>query len=168
MPRIVFGDSGEIQQIEDKISFSTDDKSIDELRSHWEKGHLNLEPAFQRESVWSIAQRRKLIQSLYERFPVPSIFLFEREEDGETVYDVIDGKQRLESIFMFLGTRGFRGKRFWFTAKWDEDGEKKSERYYWRELSPKERQRILRYPIPTTTVQGSLDGSSDGPQMLSC
>ncbi|MEX0613195.1 MAG: DUF262 domain-containing protein, partial [Pirellulales bacterium] len=38
-------------------------------------GHLNLEPGFQRKSVWTLRDRRKFIESVLEQFPVPSIFL---------------------------------------------------------------------------------------------
>ncbi len=41
---------------------------------------------------------------------MPSIFLYRRIEDGEHVDDVIDGKQRIESIFRFIGI--IYGKRF--------------------------------------------------------
>ncbi|MCP5116147.1 MAG: hypothetical protein GY953_35420 [bacterium] len=45
------------------------------------------------------------------------------------VYDVIDGKQRLETIFMFLGTRRFRGKSFEVTFRFPEDD--REQRYDW-------------------------------------
>lgn len=59
-----------------KVKFRTDTKTVDELKGLWEQRKLNLEPAFQRESVWKLRQRRKLIKSLYEGCPVPSVFLY--------------------------------------------------------------------------------------------
>jgi uncharacterized protein with ParB-like and HNH nuclease domain len=91
-------------------------KTILELRSLQEQGHLNLEPGFQRKTVWGISDYRKLIQSVLEGYPMPSIFLYRREENGLPVYDVLDGKQRLETIFMFLRVHPFT--RDWFAVKW--------------------------------------------------
>src|SRR5438874_9748545 len=88
----------------------TTTKSILDLTNLYRHGHLNLEPGFQRQSVWTERDRAKLVESILRNYPLPAIFLYKREEDGELVFDVIDGKQRLESIFMFTGT--MRG-RFW-------------------------------------------------------
>jgi 5-methylcytosine-specific restriction endonuclease McrA len=52
----------------------------------------------------------KLIDSILKGYPLPSIFLYKRSEDGELLYDVIDGKQRIESIFMFMGQ--LRGNKY--------------------------------------------------------
>jgi hypothetical protein len=71
---------------------------------------FNLKPGFQRQSVWKERDRAKLIDSLLRNYPLPAIFFYRRIEKGKLVFDVIDGKQRLESIFMFTGL--MRG-RFW-------------------------------------------------------
>ena len=74
------------------------------LQDLYEHKRLNLEPGFQRQSVWSQRDRIKLIDSLLRKYPLPAIFLYKRPKDGELRYDVIDGKQRLETIFMFIGS----------------------------------------------------------------
>jgi len=73
---------------------------------------INLEPGFQRKSVWSYMDRRRLIQSILSNYPVPCVFLYQRNHRGRIIYDVIDGKQRLETILMFTGTGRFRRHRF--------------------------------------------------------
>ena len=85
------------------ITHKTATRSILDLKSLYDHGHLNLEPGFQRQSVWKVRDRALLIDSLLRGYPLPAIFLYKREQKGELVYDVIDGKQRLESIFMFTG-----------------------------------------------------------------
>ncbi len=78
------------------------DRTIQEFVSLFETKRLNLQPGFQRDSVWTVSDRQKLIESVVNRFPIPSVFLYERQDErGRVVYDVIDGKQRLESILMF-------------------------------------------------------------------
>jgi len=64
---------------------------------------LNLNPAFQRKSVWEISDRKKFISTILEGMPCPTIFLFKRWDKKKKKYinDVIDGKQRLETIFLF-------------------------------------------------------------------
>ena len=61
---------------------------------------LNLDPSFQRKDVWSIADSQKLIISILRGVPLPAIIL-QRSVDG--TYTVVDGKQRLTSIFRFTG-----------------------------------------------------------------
>jgi uncharacterized protein with ParB-like and HNH nuclease domain len=86
------------------ITHKTTTKSVLDLQNLYEHGHLNLEPGFQRQSVWNERDRAKLIESILRNYPLPAIFLYKREEEGVLVYDVIDGKQRLESILMFMGS----------------------------------------------------------------
>lgn len=86
--------------------------TIQQLVNHFQQGQLNLEPGFQRNSVWSLNDRGALIESIFMNYPIPSIFLYKRQENGGLIYDVIDGKQRLESIFMFMGLGRFRRDKF--------------------------------------------------------
>ena len=68
-------------------------------------GKINLDPQYQRSSkVWSEEKQSFLIDSLVKNFPIPPIFLHEfiDQDSGKTKYDVIDGKQRLTSIFKFI------------------------------------------------------------------
>jgi len=156
MITITYDASGDISTIADAISYTTDKKTIQELWDMWEKGRLELSPAFQRQSVWATKQRQALIRSIYENVPLPSVFLCERFDDGRLVYDVIDGKQRLESIFMFLRAKGFKTKGISFEAEWFEDGERCSGETRWNDLYPLERQKILGYSIDTITVKADL------------
>lgn len=94
------------------IRHKTATQSILNLMNLYERGNLNLEPGFQRQSVWNDRDRAKLIDSILRNYPLPAIFLYKREDGGDLVFDVIDGKQRLESIFMFSGLmRGRFGTR---------------------------------------------------------
>ena len=74
--------------------------SLGELMNVYEDGELQIHPEFQRFFRWSIEQKSKLIESLFLGIPIPSIFV-SRNDDG--VWDVIDGSQRLSTIFQFVG-----------------------------------------------------------------
>jgi hypothetical protein len=74
--------------------------SIGEWISLYEKNELDIHPEFQRFFRWSDTQKTNLIESILLGIPVPSIFVSQRS-DG--VWDVVDGLQRLSTIFQFLG-----------------------------------------------------------------
>ena len=64
---------------------------------------FNLDPEYQRKSVWSEEQQSLLIDSILKNIPIPPIFLRENiDKKGKTSFEVIDGKQRLSSIFKFI------------------------------------------------------------------
>jgi uncharacterized protein with ParB-like and HNH nuclease domain len=74
--------------------------SIGEWISLYEKKELDIHPEFQRFYRWDDYQKSSLIESILLGIPVPSIFVTQRK-DG--VWDVVDGLQRLSTIFQLLG-----------------------------------------------------------------
>lgn len=74
--------------------------SIGEWISIYEKGELDTHPEFQRFFRWSVKQKSRLIESILLGIPVPQVFVAQRP-DG--VWDVVDGLQRLSTIFEFYG-----------------------------------------------------------------
>jgi hypothetical protein len=74
--------------------------SVGELLNIYRDGDLDIHPEFQRFFRWSAAQKSRFIESLLLGIPIPSIFVHQRQ-DG--VWDVIDGLQRLSTIFEFVG-----------------------------------------------------------------
>lgn len=82
--------------------------SIGELVNLYRDGELDLRPDFQRYFRWTNKQKSKLIESLLLGIPIPSVFVAQRK-DG--VWDVVDGLQRLSTIFEFMGIlKGEDGK----------------------------------------------------------
>ena len=59
-------------------------------------------PGFQRNYVWDIKRASRLIESIIVGLPVPQIFLYEQ---GNNKHLVIDGQQRLMSIYYFVKGR---------------------------------------------------------------
>ena len=74
--------------------------SIGEWISLYEKEEVDIHPEFQRFFRWSDHQKSTLIESILLGIPIPPIFVSQRE-DG--VWDVIDGVQRLSTIYEFVG-----------------------------------------------------------------
>jgi hypothetical protein len=75
------------------------DFTLEVLYEKWKAGDIEI-PKFQREFVWKQAQASKLIESFMVGLPVPAIFLFTERKSQK--YLVIDGQQRLKSIFFFF------------------------------------------------------------------
>jgi len=129
--------------------------TINQLLLMFKSRQINLEPGFQRKSVWSLSDRTRLIQSIVAGYPIPSIFLYNRQENGRLVYDVIDGKQRLETILMFVGAGVFRRDRF--DVKLDLGSE--PQYYDWSDVRrhfPQVRAAFDGYQIQTVQVSGEL------------
>lgn len=74
--------------------------AISEWVSMYEQGELDIHPEFQRFYRWTESQKTSLIESILLGIPLPPIFVSQRQ-DG--VWDVVDGLQRLSTIFQFLG-----------------------------------------------------------------
>ena len=138
------------------LTFQYGDKTVQEFVHLHAHGQLNLEPGFQRQSVWTVRDRRKLIESVCSNCPIPSIFLYQSNDaDGRLKYDVIDGKQRLESIMTFQGAKGFRGERF--SVPLQLSGAEHSEDYDWRKLRRRGHEHLLMgYKVQTVEVSGDL------------
>jgi hypothetical protein len=138
----------------EKLTVEFRTKNVLDLLNLQEQDHLNLEPGFQRKSVWSPKDRRKLIQSVLEGLPLPSIFLYRREDEhGYLVYDVLDGKQRLETLFMFMRTSPFGKAGFGVPFQFADDENPKL--YDWRALSQQKRTgSFLAYNLQVAEVSG--------------
>ncbi|TPL10634.1 DUF262 domain-containing protein [Mesorhizobium sp. B2-4-11] len=80
----------------------TDDypMSIGEWISLYESNELDIHPEFQRFFRWSNTQKTNLIESILLGIPLPPVFVSQRD-DG--VWDVVDGLQRLSTIFQLVG-----------------------------------------------------------------
>lgn len=74
--------------------------SIGELAGLYERNEMDIHPKFQRILRWSNEQKTKLIESLLLRIPIPPIFVSQAASGS---WDVVDGVQRLGTIFEFLG-----------------------------------------------------------------
>ena len=75
------------------------DFSLEALHEKWRDEDLEV-PDFQRGFVWEQTQASRLIESFLEGLPVPAIYLYNRR--GTAKYLVIDGQQRLASVFCYF------------------------------------------------------------------
>ena len=92
-------DSSMIDQFE--IVASPNDFNVLTIVNLIESGVVKI-PGFQRNYVWDIKRASKLVESILIGLPIPQIFLYQQ---GRNEFLVIDGQQRLMSIYYFVHQR---------------------------------------------------------------
>ena len=80
-----------------RISSSPVDMIVDSICRQIERGVIRV-PRFQRAFVWDKGRASRFIESLALGLPVPQVFVFETKPNQ---WEIIDGQQRLMSIFLF-------------------------------------------------------------------
>jgi hypothetical protein len=75
------------------------DLAVSDLVHQIDNNRLHLRPVYQRRYVWDNKKASKLVESLLINVPIPVCYLAE-ESDGTR--SVIDGQQRLRSLFRYL------------------------------------------------------------------
>lgn len=93
----------EIVKASNGISATSYPMSIGELISLYRDKEIDLHPEYQRLLRWDIQQKSKFIESILLGIPIPSIVVYQRDD---AVWEVIDGLQRLSTIFEFVGILG--------------------------------------------------------------
>ena len=95
------GDLGEVIKTE-TVSIAKNDRSLSEFYRWYEEGSLILNTEWQRQYVWDKRRASRLIESFLINLPVPVIYLAQNIEGN---YEVIDGLQRLTSVFDFFANK---------------------------------------------------------------
>jgi hypothetical protein len=88
-------------------------------------GELNLDPPFQRRSVWSLDYQRYFIDTILRGYPAPPIFLeIEIKPGRPTKYNVLDGKQRISAVLEFMDGKfhlaGYQEAEGYEDAFWED------------------------------------------------
>lgn len=84
-----------------EITTSPNDFNIKTMYDFIKSGAINI-PGFQRNYVWDIKRASKLIESIIIGLPIPQIFLY---QESRNKFLVIDGQQRLMSLYYFIEQR---------------------------------------------------------------
>ena len=92
-------EEGDLNASSSNINLEKADRSLSEFKRWFDEGDLVLDPEWQRNYVWTNKQASKLIESFLLSIPVPVVYL-SRTQNQE--YEVIDGLQRLKTVFDFL------------------------------------------------------------------
>lgn len=76
------------------------DLSIQTIVEQIDNGGIRLETDFQRKYIWDDSKASRLIESLLLNIPIPVCYFAEEPRTGS--YEVVDGHQRLYSIWRFV------------------------------------------------------------------
>jgi len=90
----------EIDQKRQEIQSDNYSMSIGEWISLYQQGDIEIHLGFPKDFHWSHYQKNALIESILLGIPIPPIFVSQRK-DG--IWDVVDGLQRLSTIYEFVG-----------------------------------------------------------------
>ena len=85
------------------MDYANSEMKIDQLIGYFNEKKINLIPPFQRGHVWKLKARQKLMENIVMGRPIPAIFLYKQADGSKYSYNILDGKQRLESLLLFVG-----------------------------------------------------------------
>lgn len=113
---------------------------------------LDLDPPYQRKSVWTSKDRQFFLDTIFRDYPSPAIFLHKTiDADGRSMYHVVDGKQRLETILAFVNNKIRIAKDY---------GDIRLNGKTWKQLEGEQelKHRLWNYQIPVEMVD-SIEGN---------
>jgi len=84
------------------MDYSNSQTKLEILVQYFNEERMNLIPLFQRPRVWKLKMRRELIKNIVNGRPIPAIFMYKDVAGAAFKFNILDGKQRLDSIVMFL------------------------------------------------------------------
>ena len=90
----------EIDRYREQIRLDYYSMSIGEWISLYEQHDIEIIGESPLRFRWSDSQKTKLIESILLGIPIPAIYVYQRQ-DG--IWEVIDGLQRLSTIYQFVG-----------------------------------------------------------------
>ncbi|WP_373128028.1 DUF262 domain-containing protein [Dielma fastidiosa] len=92
--------SDKINELKKEVVTDAYSMSIGEFINLYRDNELDIHPNFQRLFRWDNFQKTRFIESILLNIPLPSIFV---AQNTDGVWDVVDGVQRLSTIFQFVG-----------------------------------------------------------------
>lgn len=145
------GDELHLASAQREVLTRAGDPQVTALHRNYQRGRLVLQPEFQRQYVWDRKKASRLIESVLLRVPLPIIYLSEQPDGKEYV---IDGQQRLTSLFSFVDGKFPSGEPFKLTGLTAyEELNKKS----FAELPTEIQDRIQDYTLRTVTLLKQSD-----------
>ena len=99
-------DNNKLMAYDIAVFYNTYNLSV--LMKWW--GDKLIVPEFQRSYVWGIRKASEFVDSLLRGLPVPSMFFYDDTENNRML--VVDGQQRLKSLYSYIVDQTFLDKKF--------------------------------------------------------
>jgi len=122
------------------------DPEVCALHDRYKRGKLILQPDFQRQFVWDRKKSSRLIESILLSVPLPIIYLSEQPDGKEYV---IDGQQRLTSLFAFIDGKFPAGDEFRLIGL---NPYKELNKQTFSELKEEYQDKVLHYTLRSVTL----------------
>ncbi|GIW57016.1 MAG: hypothetical protein KatS3mg082_3420 [Nitrospiraceae bacterium] len=137
--------------------------TINEIHSYNTRGLLDYSPSYQRSYVWKPRNKVLLIDSIVRKLPIGAITVLEQKQpEGFSRWEVIDGKQRISTILEFIASKFPLSRSLVVTEIEKDDDEPAGEpieasfwNKKWDDLSTSEREVISQYRLPVVCILGS-------------
>lgn len=140
--------------------------SISQICKLYRRNKIQLNPPYQRRPAWRTRQREDLLESIFNGIPIPAVIFYKTRAGRRTdIFEVMDGKQRLETILHFRYGRIIPEEKqlsFWLRR----DNSKLRKRLVFRDLSKPEIRNeygvgvrhFMNYQVPVIEYSGELTG----------
>lgn len=119
----------------------------------WDLYHrqlLDLDPPYQRRSVWNQDYKDFFIDTVLNSYPAPAIFLYQEiTSDGISKFSIVDGKQRLSTLFEFADDKFPVSEKATITGLRDK---------YFKELENEVKQNFWKYQFAVEYVPSDDEG----------
>lgn len=154
------------------MDYRNREMKLEELVSNLNSRKINLAPIFQRGRAWTLKLRKPLIVNILRKRPIPGIFLYKQEQGSMYSYAIVDGKQRIESIMLFIGAkRAELSVPRWkdhiidhdvrLEANFSVDLQDGRGEVAFTDLTEREIADLREYSIPTIEIEYNEDGTLD-------
>ncbi len=143
------------------MNFTNTEMKIDQIVGYLNENKIDLSPVFQRGHVWKKPLRSSLLKNILSKKPIPAIFLYKQEHGSKFSYNILDGKQRIESLILFIASSNPELKINRWESYFSDPKYRKDERFkvqldgssYSIDNLPDEIMRNFReYQIPTVEI----------------
>lgn len=152
------------------MHYTNSQMKLDQLISYFNGKKISLIPPFQRGRAWKFPARQRLLENMVKGRPIPAIFLYKQEDGSQFAYNILDGKQRLESLILFIGNNRadlrveklhdyFFDKRERSLANFSVEIDGKSQAF--SDLPDEIVRQFREYAIPTIEIDLDEEGSLD-------
>lgn len=130
------------------------------IRDLWrDQGLINLSPEYQRnQGVWNDEKKALLIDSVLNGFDIPKLYLHNQDEKSPFRWAVVDGKQRLTTLFGFIRGEFALSKTFVYSGSHLNDGIQVPLRgQRWNDLSETIQNEFWRFSLSITEIDADDD-----------
>jgi hypothetical protein len=135
------------------IHFTAPTRKVKDLYDDYKEGNLEVRPSFQRGYVWDLKKASRLVESILLGVPIPVIYTAELQDGTEIV---IDGQQRLLSLFAFIDGVFPKNNKDFELKGLEVLKELNGKRF--KDLDPSIQRNFKNYSIPLIIISKDSDG----------